>query len=507
MMASVKKLGLETSRFEVLSAYHRKSKSHLEISSYFRLEHESLRARYFIDFESMIGVLKGEVIEAVRLEFLACIAEGYALSTIACYIVDVKGLVKLVKETLPRGSGPVGPLTDDPVMWKVFWAWLCKKPNMKMFLVRCNGDGNLLWGEDYGPIIQRLSYKAMRKDGAVLADPKAGAYTESEIRDITFAVCKGFEDGYLELEHLATFFFVLLLGYRHSQVVNIKVSDVTYYEELKAWRLRVELIKQKNKGVPIYNEVRLPTIINTLLDHLVPICRRSKAMYLIHRSPKVASRYISTRHIPEYPDKRCNGTTIMKRLESVIYNLGVRSPRSVGGRINLTFVRFKHTMLTRAAVNGASMHEIMFIGMHSSLSSARSYIDSIPAAQDRIREELGPALSSIAKVFLGVPYEGGYEQAVLEMPDSIRRHYGIAQAKPIGVCGSQLECTDHAPIACLLCPKFQPFRDAPFGEYRNYLIGEMSEQPSSQIKKKIMEYVGACEMWISKLGTSEQRSM
>lgn len=109
----------------------------------------------------------------------------------------------------------------------------------------------------------------------------------------------------------------------------------------------------------------------------------------------------------------------------------------------------------------------MYLGMHSDITSARSYIDSIPAAQARIREELGVALTSIAQVFLGTVYEGGYEKAILEMPDSIKRHYGVAGAKPIGVCGSNVNCTDHAPVACLMCPKFKSFRDAPFGEYKD----------------------------------------
>lgn len=88
--------------------------------------------------------------------------------------------------------------------------------------------------------------------------------------------------------------------------------------------------------------------------------------------------------------------------------MGVRSSRVTGGKINLNFIRFKHTLLTRAAANGASAHELMYLGLHNNLSSANSYIDSIPEAQARIKEELGPALTSIAKLFLGSPYEGGY---------------------------------------------------------------------------------------------------
>ncbi len=259
------------------------------------------------------------------------------------------------------------------------------------------------------------------------------------------------------------------------------------------------MIKQKSKSAPVYVTVRLPVLINTLLDYLVPLCKRRKKTYLIHRSTTVAGYLIPEELVEELPDKKCLGNTIFDRIQKVVYSLGVRTARVEGGLVNLNFIRFKHTLLTRAAVNGATAHELMYLGMHNDLTSARSYIDSIPAAQARIREELGPAFSSIAQAFLGQVYEGGYEKAILEMPDSIKRHYGIAQAKPIGVCGSSINCTDHAPIACLLCPKFQPFRDAPFGEYRNYLIAECESQSSYQVKEKIEEYIQACDIWVARL--------
>jgi len=86
-----------------------------------------------------------------------------------------------------------------------------------------------------------------------------------------------------------------------------------------------------------------------------------------------------------------------------------------------------------------------------------------------------------------------------ERSDSIKRHYGIAAAKPIGVCGGNINCTDHAPIACLLCSKFQPFRDAPFGEYKEYIISEQSSQPDEKVKSIMSEYIQACDMWVEKL--------
>jgi integrase len=482
-----------------LYAYHHKTSLNLVISDSLILNHESLRREARIDFKEMVVVFSQEAVEALRFEFVSCVSQGYALSTISTYILKTNELIRLVKKAGVVGAGPVKTLCAPPQLWKVFWEWLDRNRNYKTFIVRWNGDAGLLWSDQYGSLINALPSQSSRERAARSADPYSGALTESEVRDVTFGVCKGYEQGLLHIEHLATYFLALLLGYRHSQIINLKVQDLTYSEELKSWRLKVEMIKQKNKSAPVYIFVRLPVLVNTLLDYLVPLCKARGKDYLIHRTTSYSGCHIPEELIRELPNKKCIGSVLLGRVQEVIYSLGVRTPRVEGGLINLNFIRFKHTLLTRAAVNGATAHELMYLGMHSDITSARSYIDSIPAAQARIREELGVALTSIAQVFLGAVYEGGYEKAILEMPDSIKRHYGIAGAKPIGVCGSNVNCTDHAPVACLMCPKFKPFRDAPFGEYKDYLILECENQPSYQVKQKIQEYIQACDMWVKRL--------
>ena len=485
--------------FSELSAYHHKTKLHCTVGESFSLNHESMRSEARISFTEMKGVFRHEVIEALRLELTSSISEGYSLSTIATYIAKTNELVRLVKKSNVSGFGPISSLCAHPEVWSKFWAWIDRNRNYKKFIIKWNGDAGLLWGEQHGFLIHALPSQSNKNRVARSADPYSGSLTETEVRDVTYAVCKAYEEGLLHIEHLAVYFFALLLGYRHSQILNLKVEDLKYSEDLKSWKLRVEMIKQKNKSSAIYVTVRLPVLINTLLDYLVPLSRKRGKTYLIHRTTTVAGYLIPEELIKSLPDKKCTGNSIFDRVQKIVHSLGVRSSRVEGGLINLNFIRFKHTLLTRAAINGATAHELMYLGMHNDLTSARSYIDSIPAAQARIREELGPAFSSIAQAFLGAVYEGGYERALLEMPDSIKRHYGIAQAKPIGVCGSAVNCTDHAPIACLLCPKFQPFRDAPFGEYKDYLISECESQPSYQVKEKIEEYIQACDMWVARL--------
>jgi integrase len=491
--------------FEEISVYHQKTKLNLIVGSKLIIRHETLPSECNLDFKQMQSYLDNDIIESFRHELCSRIAECYSLSSIKTFCSKLKELCKLLSEATLNPGCTIKKISESKELWSSFINWLRANVNMKAFLVACNGDKEFLWSDEYNLAVDMIRTQSRKKGSAVSsADPVNGALTETEVRDVTFAICKGYENGLLELEHLAVFFLALVLGYRQSQILNIKLGDLTYSDAQKNWILKIEIIKQKKKNKPIYMNIRLPPLVNTLLDYMIPICRSRNRTYLIHNSSGVAGLTITEEEIKQLPNIRCNAATLMKRLKNIVYEMGVRSNRVNGGRVNLNFIRFKHTLLTRAARNGASAHELMYLGLHNTLSSANSYIDSIPEAQARIKEDLGPALTSIAKLFLGSPYEGGYEKAVLEMPDSIQRHYGIAQAKPIGVCGTMANCTDHAPIACLLCSKFEPFRDAPFGEYKEYLISEYKNQPDIKIKNTVMEYVDACEMWISKLNTNQE---
>ncbi|WP_108724260.1 site-specific integrase [Pseudomonas laurylsulfativorans] len=486
--------------FEEITVYHQKTQLTFNVGPTLTIRHESLRRNGHIEFEPMRKYLEFEIIESFRNELCSRIAESYSLSSIESYCTKLNELCRKLEKISLLQKKIIRKINQTNELWSTFIEWLNNNRNIKSFLVACNGEDGVLWSDEYNLAIDMISSANYRRLSSVrAADPTNGALTEFEVRDVTFAICSGYEKGLLQLEHLAVFFLALVLGYRQSQILNIKLDDLTYSETQKNWILKIEILKQRLKSKSIYRNIRLPPLVNTLINHMIPICRNRNRTYLIHKSVGVAGFLIPEEKIKELPDIPCDASVIMTRLKNVVYNLGVRSDRVIGGKINLNFIRFKHTLLTRAAVNGASVHELMFLGLHSDASSASSYIDSIPESQARIKEELGPALASIANLFLGGPYEGGYERAIMEMPDSIQRHYGIAQAKPIGVCGSMANCTDHAPVACLLCSKFEPFRDAPFGEYKQYLIHEHQNQPDIKVKKTVMEYIDACDMWISKL--------
>lgn len=103
-----------------LYAYHHETNLNLVISDSLILNHESLRREARTDFKEMVGFFSQEAIEALRFEFVSCVSQGYALSTISTYILKTIELIRLVKKAGIIAAGPVKTLCAHPQLWKMF---------------------------------------------------------------------------------------------------------------------------------------------------------------------------------------------------------------------------------------------------------------------------------------------------------------------------------------------------------------------------------------------------
>ncbi|MGS0534484.1 hypothetical protein [Pseudoalteromonas sp. SaAl2] len=79
-------------------------------------------------------------------------------------------------------------------------------------------------------------------------------------------------------------------------------------------------------------------------------------------------------------------------------------------------------------------------------------------------------LSRYASAFLG-KIVTNEQEACKENPKAARIPCREKKCD-VGSCGSSSFCTDYAPVACYLCPKFRPWRDAPHHLVLKWLIEE-----------------------------------
>lgn len=145
--------------------------------------------------------------------------------------------------------------------------------------------------------------------------------------------------------------------------------------------------------------------------------------------------------------------------------------------IHVHMYRFRYTLPTEAARDGASKLQIADLLGHSDTQHVEVYIDAAGTVMQQIEERLdasvfGDQLSAfVGKVvdranprpWAGVPRQvvPGVMPAFADLP---------AIPTGIGACGEKGLCRLAPPLTCYLCPKFAAFRDAPHGEIASKLL-------------------------------------
>lgn len=174
-------------------------------------------------------------------------------------------------------------------------------------------------------------------------------------------------------------------------------------------------------------------------------------------------RYISS----ELPHVKLNALTY--ELRATIEKLGIISERT-GQPLVVTAYRFRYTGGTRTAELGAGLITIAELLDHTDTQHAGVYIANSPELGEQISKIMNNPLARYASAFLGKVVLDEKE-ACEENPNATRIPCR-EKSCDVGSCGSNSFCSDYAPVACYLCPKFRPWRDAPHHLVLQWLIEE-----------------------------------
>ena len=163
-------------------------------------------------------------------------------------------------------------------------------------------------------------------------------------------------------------------------------------------------------------------------------------------------------------------------LRSTIEKLGIISERT-GQPLKITGYRFRYSGGTRAAESGAGLITIAELLDHDGTQHAGVYVANSPELGEQISKIMNNPLSRYASAFLGKIVIDENE-ACTENPNAARIPCREKNCD-VGSCGSNSFCTDYAPVACYLCPKFRPWRDAPHKLVLQWLIEEREKLSNS----------------------------
>lgn len=150
---------------------------------------------------------------------------------------------------------------------------------------------------------------------------------------------------------------------------------------------------------------------------------------------------------------------------------GIVSPRT-GDSLQVTARRFRYTLATHLAAEGASKFHIAEVLDHTDLQNVEVYVETTPAITDQVAAATDAAMTPVVNRFLGKIVDGPNEIVVNETAndaiipaDTPHIPLPMLNAGGVGVCGRNVRqdglCQLFPPLSCYLCPSFVAWRNGP----------------------------------------------
>jgi hypothetical protein len=352
-------------------------------------------------------------------------------------------------------------------------------------------------------------------------DPQEGPFTTEEQRTLRFDLFNASEAGKLSLEDLSLVTFHIVTGRRPIQTTHLKCMDVdrnrksdveTNEPGRSSLIIAVPRAKKKGKGFreslrgvhadePFFalmeaqkNSVQAK-FLSLLCDSGFDLQSHDKE-HLLQNLPLYPHWDVVKQSLAEAAQMRSNGAygdaiqslRVLAPLpmwhsasKHMTYRLG-RTVKAIGTKsrtgqsLNITAYRFRYTRGTELARQGVALEVIAWLLDHSTLESARVYIDSLVEDGAWINAALKDSniLRRVATAFTP-------ELAESDDPDESqedRRAAGIYyRGQKAARCGIRKQCGmgDGIPRACYTCNNFRPWLDGPHEKILQDLLQDRSE--------------------------------
>ncbi len=311
---------------------------------------------------------------------------------------------------------------------------------------------------------------------ALLAnDPERGAFTEQELDCIQQAVNRAYEQHRISTKEWALTWFLIGTGVRPVQVARTTVGDIHIVSgpQGKEITLMVPLAKQHTSDKSKRWKRKAPTqLAEVLVRYLATPEMRSLA--------------------PDEPLFFGQSVGVRECLKGVFSKVDTFSER-LEGPIPVFPYRFRYTLGTRAIALGASDHVAARLLTHSTTHCIQYYRASMPALQRPLREALSEEMSFIAHAFLGRLINNLEEATRQGDAKALIVDFAYLMGQSLGACGTRAECHQDAPRACLICAKFEPFRQAPWEMLLEVLIADRDAEDEDRIKLITQKQICAVE--------------
>ena len=353
-------------------------------------------------------------------------------------------------------------------------------------------------------------------------DKVKGPLTDIELQSFLEACYRAYEKGNIDITQLAMALLTSATGRRPLQISQMKVSDIRRLkvnENSYSYVISIPRIKQ---GLGFREACRNFQVTKELYDLLRKQCDLS-----IEQTRSILKRELTNKEIENTPlfismqklesfkinnelrevfvsDKAHEySVKINKTLDFIAKTENVISERTYE-RLNVNPRRFRYTVGTRAAREGASELVIAELLDHSTTQYTGVYVEFNADHVARIDDAVGNHMKKYA----------GFFQGKIQGDDSIKKNELAVRdlsGEVTGACGGCKSCQANVPVPCYTCHHFRPFIDAPHIELRDHLLKQreriMTDTNDETMSKTLDRTIMAVEEVVKKCETLKlQRS-
>ena len=330
------------------------------------------------------------------------------------------------------------------------------------------------------------------KGVAVLTlDPETGPFSDLEFEAIGLHAAHRYAEGKLHVDEYACLSMFKASGRRPVQVASIKCKDFSYSAKYTGSPMYVVLIpKAKVRGGKFRSILKPYALVNSVAQVVEQHIKEQtvRVEYALGRKMTTEEKgelplFIDVDVIEEIQSIGANPlidylkselphiktSNLTRKLNGAIKKLGIISERT-GEPLKSTSYRFRYTLGTRAAREGAGTITIANLLDHADTQNVHVYVANTPEHAVHISKIMNQPLARYASAFAG--------KLVEDEAEANAENAGAARIPcrekdcDVGSCGTNSFCQDYAPIACYLCPKFRPWAHAPHHLILEWLVEE-----------------------------------
>lgn len=330
------------------------------------------------------------------------------------------------------------------------------------------------------------------KGVAVLTlDPETGPFSDLEFEAIGLHAAHRYAGGKLRDDEYACLSMFKASGRRPVQIASIKCKDFSYSAKYTGTPMYVVLIpKAKVRGGKFRSILKPYALVNSVAQVVEQHIKEQtvKVEYALGRKMTTEEKgelplFIDVDVIEEIQSIGADSlidylkselphiktSNLTRKLSGTIKRLGIISERT-GEPLKSTSYRFRYTLGTRAAREGAGTLTIANLLDHADTQNVHVYIANTPEHAVHISKIMNQPLARYASAFAG--------KLVEDEAEANAENAGAARIPcrekdcDVGSCGTSSFCQDYAPIACYLCPKFRPWAHAPHHLILEWLVEE-----------------------------------